>query len=289
LSSPTTNAGVAAFFCSLSSVVCPMLEAATGKKIDRRSWIAVVMAVMGAACLELQGGDLPSLQDVALGFTQPLIFGMYLFRTHEAMKHHPNDAMDITAVQILVTAVASVAWVVLGTELPVTAVNAIPDAAQAVVQMTEAGIAQSADLGTWLREFASDPVNAAPAAAEAVVQAMQAEVDMAQSTDMGASLQDFAAKASPYLALGWMGAVSSAFVLAVETVVVTKLSSSETALMFSTEPIWAAGFGYLMLGDTVGGWELVGGLLAISACIVRSAPNPMELAPVKEMMEKMKI
>ena len=78
-------------------------------------------------------------------------------------------------------------------------------------------------------------------------------------------------------ALAWLGVLSSAAVLAAESVAVGKLSSSETAVVFSTEPLWAAAMGSLMLGEQIGANTFVGGALVLAACISRVA-SPQELS-----------
>ena len=77
-------------------------------------------------------------------------------------------------------------------------------------------------------------------------------------------------------ALAWLGVLSSAAVLAVESIAVGKLSSSETAVVFSTEPLWAAAVGAIFVGEHVGPNTLVGGALVLAACISRVA-SPREL------------
>jgi len=214
-----TSAGVAAFFASLSSVVCPFIEAATGKKLDRKAWMAAGMAVMGAAALELGGGVIPTGNDL-FAVLQPLLFGVYLFRTEAAMHKFPKDAMGITSIQVLICAVTSALWNLAS---------------------------PNGDALTALANF------------------------------------DLAGNVVPLLALLWMGLMSSAFTLAAETVIVGKLSSSETALMFSTEPLWAAGIGAAFLGESFGLNGYIGGALSIAACLVRVVPDPLDRRVQREL------
>eukprot|EP00287_Rhodomonas_sp_CCMP768_P017186 CAMPEP_0202814602 /NCGR_PEP_ID=MMETSP1389-20130828/5692_1 /ASSEMBLY_ACC=CAM_ASM_000865 /TAXON_ID=302021 /ORGANISM="Rhodomonas sp., Strain CCMP768" /LENGTH=311 /DNA_ID=CAMNT_0049486407 /DNA_START=72 /DNA_END=1007 /DNA_ORIENTATION=- len=83
-------------------------------------------------------------------------------------------------------------------------------------------------------------------------------------------LQTFVSHPVESLELVYMGVGPSALALAIETVALAKLSSSKTALLFSTEPLFAAAFGALFLGEHIGANVLVGGLLATTACLVRS-------------------
>ena len=84
------------------------------------------------------------------------------------------------------------------------------------------------------------------------------------------------AYAPKVLALAWLGVLSSAAVLVVESVAVGKLSSSETAVVFSTEPLWAAAIGSLFVGEHIGPNTIVGGALVLAACISR-VTTPQEI------------
>jgi drug/metabolite transporter (DMT)-like permease len=77
-------------------------------------------------------------------------------------------------------------------------------------------------------------------------------------------------------ALAWLGVLSSAAVLAVESVAVGKLSSSETAVVFSTEPLWAAAIGSLFIGEHIGLNTIIGGAFVLAACVTRVV-TPQEI------------
>eukprot|EP00961_Rhodomonas_salina_P026753 361457-Rhodomonas_salina.1 len=64
----TTPAGTTAFLCSLTTVVCPIIEKLTGVRVTLQAWLAAAMAVAGAAFLELSGDEVPGMGDLlALG------------------------------------------------------------------------------------------------------------------------------------------------------------------------------------------------------------------------------
>ena len=52
----TANAGTTAFLCSLTTVVCPIIEKFAGSHVSSKAWAAAVLAVVGAGVLELAGG-----------------------------------------------------------------------------------------------------------------------------------------------------------------------------------------------------------------------------------------
>jgi len=211
-----TSAGVASFFASLSCVVCPFLEARSGVRLTARSWIAAALATAGTACLCLGGGALPTAGDL-IGLSQPILFGIFLFRTELVMRVNPGKAMEITALQVAVVSVCSVAWGLLGA--------------------ASSGLAPIAQWGGMC----------------------------------SAGLAYCSAHMPQFLGLVGMGVFSSAFVLVAQTIVVTKLSSSKTSLMFAAEPLFAAAVACALLGESVGLSMVVGGTLAIGACVVSSS------------------
>lgn len=96
------------------------------------------------------------------------------------------------------------------------------------------------------------------------------------------------AKLPAVLGLLWMGVLPSGLSLALETVIVHKLSSSVTALTFTLEPVFAAVVGTALLHEDFGVATAVGGVLAISAVLIRCAdPQQLEQA-FKETTENIK-
>ena len=74
----------------------------------------------------------------------------------------------------------------------------------------------------------------------------------------------------------WTGLVTTALTVLLQTTSLGVLSSSETTVLYSTEPIWAAAFANVVLGETVGLNTWVGGALIIAACI-SSSVSPSKL------------
>ena len=86
----TSSAGAAAFLASLTTVVCPLIESLTGQRLSKKAWTATFLAVCGAACLEFGAGEMPKSGDV-IGLLQPLLFGIYLFKTENALEKYPDQ------------------------------------------------------------------------------------------------------------------------------------------------------------------------------------------------------
>lgn len=68
----------------------------------------------------------------------------------------------------------------------------------------------------------------------------------------------------------WTGLVTTALTVLLQTTSLGVLSSSETTVLYSTEPIWGAAFANVVLGETVGYNTWVGGAMIIAACISSS-------------------
>lgn len=65
-------------------------------------------------------------------------------------------------------------------------------------------------------------------------------------------------------ALLWMGLVTGAGVLWGETIALKQVPSTEAGVIFSTEPLWAAGFAALLLHDAIASNELFGGAAIVA-------------------------
>ena len=318
----TSNAGAAAFLASLTTVVCPIIERLTGKRLDKKAWTAMVLAVLGAFALEFGAGEMPHANDL-IGLLQPLLFGIYLFKTEAALEKHPDLGIPITAVQTAVCAFGCAGWWAFNhqhgvspeatTEIIAQVKQVGNQVAQPAIDLFQ-GESQSAEEAAMiLGALKSAPsvvhapsvVQAQPAAATLPAD-MMASIDammqpVAQATNSmeassslvpdgvlesriavpdGVSNALWQAKMMAYapkvFALAWLGILSSAAVLAVESIAVGKLSSSETAVVFSTEPLWAAAMGALFVGEHVGPNTFLGGALVLAACISRVA-SPKEL------------
>jgi len=67
-------------------------------------------------------------------------------------------------------------------------------------------------------------------------------------------------------ALVWTGLFTTALTVMLETWALARLSSAETTVLFSTEPLWGTAFAYAALGEHVGANAFVGGALILAAC-----------------------
>lgn len=77
----------------------------------------------------------------------------------------------------------------------------------------------------------------------------------------------------------WTGLVTTAANRLGETTALGKVSSSEASVLLATEPLWAALFGALLLGESLGWNDGAGGALIVGACIVNAA-TPQQVRDV---------
>ena len=73
----------------------------------------------------------------------------------------------------------------------------------------------------------------------------------------------------------WTGVGTTAGCTLVEAAALGELSSADATVVFATEPLWGAGFAFLLLGETMGPQCQLGGMLMVLACIVSSTEGEM--------------
>jgi len=109
----TTLASKSAFLCSLAVVTVPLLDYATGKRLERRQITGIVLALLGVAVLELGGlsaSDLALTSGDLASMVQPLAFGVAFWRMEKAMHKYPEEAKRATAAQLLAVFLGSAAY-----------------------------------------------------------------------------------------------------------------------------------------------------------------------------------
>eukprot|EP00567_Pseudictyota_dubia_P000235 CAMPEP_0197465638 /NCGR_PEP_ID=MMETSP1175-20131217/64642_1 /TAXON_ID=1003142 /ORGANISM="Triceratium dubium, Strain CCMP147" /LENGTH=449 /DNA_ID=CAMNT_0043001657 /DNA_START=612 /DNA_END=1961 /DNA_ORIENTATION=+ len=117
----TTTASKSCVICSMHCVFVAIVaewmrvqrKAATeGNQVqfDTLRLLPAVVAVAGVAIVELKGaGGAPSVGD-ALSFAQPIGFGLGYLQLEELMRKRPEAALPVSAIKLLVVAVASLAY-----------------------------------------------------------------------------------------------------------------------------------------------------------------------------------
>lgn len=73
---------------------------------------------------------------------------------------------------------------------------------------------------------------------------------------------------SAAVAVLYAGIVTTALTVWLENIALARVSAQEMAVLLSTEPLWAAGFASILLGEHMGGQAVCGGMVILVACVM---------------------
>jgi drug/metabolite transporter (DMT)-like permease len=209
-------------------------------------WIAALLVLAGVGCLELRSLD--SLGSIGIGdgwaVLQALAFGTSLYLIERMLADQAdtsvNDSDNATNADVDVDVAANQV-------LPITAVNIAVVAAFSAVWACLDGFAlgpfSASPTGGWLADEASRSAFALPGVLFGPVG----------------------------LAFVWTGLATTALVRVGETSSLDRLPASDASVIIASEPLWAAVFGALLLGESLATLDLLGGALVCSACLVSAA------------------
>jgi drug/metabolite transporter (DMT)-like permease len=215
----TTTASRSCVICSMHCVFVAIVaeywrvtrsESPTAQ-FDYKRLLPAGLAVLGVAIVELQGaGGAPTMGD-ALSFSQPIGFGMGYLTLEELMRKKPEAALPVSAVKLMVVALASLCMFELS-------------------PLFQNGAAAS-ELAFRLPDFS--PILASPMALGGIL---------------------------------YTGLITTAFALWIESHAFAKVPATDASIILTTEPLIAAGFGALTLGETFGTSDYVGAGMIVGAC-----------------------
>lgn len=238
-----TPAATVAFLGAVTVIVCPALAVIVdGKRLGLADapqvWLAAGLALLGVGVLELggSGGTVGMGWGDLYSILQAVGFGTSFFITERMMAKEPTQALPITAAQCAVSALVAGVW-------------ALADGTGASVFGFTPGA--SPEVG-WLLDEATRSRYALP----------------------GLLVED-GLRTVCYAAL-WTGLVTTAANRIAETVALGRLASSEASVLLATEPLWAALFAALYIGESLGPNDYVGGALLVGACLA-NAVQPEQL------------
>jgi drug/metabolite transporter (DMT)-like permease len=242
-----TPAAKVSFLGALTVVWVPLLAAALGgRDLGPRTapqvWLAALLTLGGVGALELRGslaalGGAPSAGDV-WAVVQAMGFGTSFFLVERMMSGAIGGADG--GANCAPPSAADQA-------LPVTAVLAATTAACSALWAVADG------LGLGL--FAASP------SAGWLLDAAQRDACTLPGVLLGPT----------GAALGWTGLATTAAVRVGETAALGRVDASSASVIVATEPLWAAAFGVLLLHESLGTPDVIGGALMILACCVSTA------------------
>ncbi len=229
----SSAAGLTAFLCSLSVVVCPLLEAAVlGRSQPATVWAAAALATLGVGALEVGsagGGGIGALSHAdMLGLLQPLFFGLGFFRLERAMASHCGAG-----------------------------------ATGGMVGGSAGGA--RAQTASWWAPFA---LTAWQILIIWVMMAGWAVADLGGVTPLLDELRALFSQGGAQLpmAILWTGLVTTALASFLEATALGEISASSATVVYSTEPLWGSAFAYAALGERLGPTAALGGALIVLAC-----------------------
>ena len=272
-------AGIQAFLLSLTVVVCPALESLIERtKQPPRVWFAAALAAIGVAMLTLEAGSggMDDFIGGAIGLWQPIFFGLGFYRLEKAMHTHSSDSSSVSEncqVPLEVCASAGKGG---------TSEEVLFEQEEALVKAGEEG-ADSATIAlamTAWQMVAVFSVSLLWLMAESHFDTAVFASRFTSTLSLGLTQPEVG------LALLWTGIVTTAGCAFAEANCLGALSSSEATVIFSSEPLFAAAFGWLTLGETMGPSALLGGGLIVMACLTSAlADGVMESGQVQGMLE----
>lgn len=232
-----TPAATVAFLGAVTVIVCPALAVIVdGKNLGLREapqvWLAAALALLGVGVLELGGGG----EGATIGMAAGDVFSVLQAVGFGTSFFITERMMTINPTQAL----------------PITAtqcaVAALVSGLWALGDGTGAEVLAGPEAG-WLLDEATRQAYALP----------------------GLLLQpDGSALRTVCYAALWTGLVTTAANRIAETVALGRLASSEASVLLATEPLWAALFAALYIGEGLGTNDAVGGALLVGACLANA-------------------
>ena len=82
------------------------------------------------------------------------------------------------------------------------------------------------------------------------------------------------------LALSWTGVISTSINYVVEIAALGRVPPAEASVLLASEPVWAAIFAAVVIGETLGWNDYVGGGCIVAACLVNALLKPSDLQKI---------
>jgi len=82
--------------------------------------------------------------------------------------------------------------------------------------------------------------------------------------------------------IGWTGIVTTVFAIFLEGIALQTATATDAALIFSTEPLWAGLFGFILLNERLGRNDYIGGSIILVACLIGSVSDLLASKKVAE-------
>jgi len=235
-----TSPSTVAFLGAVTVIVCPILEAVVNKRQlgvsqSPQTWLAAALCLTGVGVLEFTPGEV-RMASVTMSIIPLLRPCLSLLSRVQAEGSYLGDALAVLQAVGFGTSFFLTEKLMRGKRgmaLPVTAV-------QVSVSAFLCGIWCVVDPSGWLFEENNYSL-----------------AKMIFDPDLSIALY----------AVLWTGLVTTAANRLLETISLGKLASAEASVILATEPLFAALFASLLLNETFGKNDYVGGALIVLACV----------------------
>ena len=229
-----------AFIASLCVVWVPILHSMTNNDWTKQKWGSTFLAVAGIAFLELEGTSSPNIGDL-WSFLQPLGFGTSYILIEQAGKAMEKDRKErLSNVE----------------DKDSLENNAITD----IANISEKSATEDAAASTGLQLLSIALLSTGFALLK------------------GNNINDFIAPLqqsnTATIDLLYTGLITTALAIYAQTLVSTKVKSTDIAIILAGEPIFATVYAALILGESVSVQDMFGGLLVIISCLAAEVDLP---------------
>ncbi|KAL3935335.1 MAG: hypothetical protein SGARI_003019 [Bacillariaceae sp.] len=258
-----TSPATVSFLGASTVIIVPLLELLVHKKSlswkERpQVWIAGMLCLTGVGLLELFGGGGGSaaagaveaatieatatasasngLMGDGLALLQAVGFGTGIFMSEQMMRKEPQQALPITGTMVATTALWSLFW-------------ALSDG--------------------WIG-------NAPGWESMMLPNILMGHTGDLMSTVMGDGSIANGLMGDPFLlakAVLWTGLISTSLNFFLEIFALGQVPPGEASVILATEPLWAAAFASIILGESMGWNDYAGGFLIVAACLVSGAQS----------------
>lgn len=245
-------AGAVAFLASLQVVFVPLLLTCLGGKFTARLALAATLCISGVGLLEaggMSGGDVTAgavtampLGATCLALLQPVGFGT-------SARHLPSPPSAVPARALLPAYATSRPHVGVVTCVGYLRIEAL------MKRFPSYGLQLSS-----LQLLSNAAIALAWCAADALLLSEPGSYDLSALTQQPAVIGG----------IFYTGLISTALTVLLQTRALSMLPATDSSVIVATEPLWAAGFGMVLLGEVLEPSAQLGGLCILLGCVANT-------------------
>jgi len=233
----------AAFLLQLTTIFVPLVQSLVARNLSilrLRTWIACFVALLGVACIGLDGSTSDAASNLSLMFSQGDLYIVLaaLFYTFHCIRLE-TYAQTTPALQLALA-------------------KATTEAFWCFLVISAALLAANLEYDTTLPIF-----DAAQASGENIMEYGQSFITSLQDKNISPEQWEKLAAATSWIAL-----VTIAYTLTAQSYGQARVPPASANLIYTLQPLYTAIIAFLVLGETLGPAGFVGGLLIASAVLL---------------------